>query len=837
MLAERWQEVERLYLSARERTPAERVSFLEGATDDQELRREVESLLANDELATGFLETDEPEAPPSLPGASIPPGEEIGPYLILEFLKAGGMGEVYKARDARLGRAVAIKFLPPAFTADPASLDRFHREARAASALNHPRICTIYDVGEYHGRPYLVMEDLEGQSLRDRIAGQPVPIAELTDLAVQIADGLEAAHSKGIVHRDIKPANIFVTAAGQIKLLDFGLAKRGWEPGHARPATWETEETVTGITLTRPGRVMGTLAYLSPEQARGEDVDRRTDIFSFGVVLYQMATGQPAFRGETSADLMGAILHEEPARPSAINPSVPSALERVILRALEKDPGARYQTARDLAADVAEWRKSTNLQSRRRALTAIGAGVASLAGGVFLARRRLFSPGGRIRIAVLPFENLGGNPQEAFLADGMHPEMISVLNRLFPDQLDAIASTSMARYKGKNASIEQIARDLKVDYVVEGAVQRAVKQARITARLIRVKDRSRIWSATYDRELGQLTATQSEIAQAIAREIEQGLQPNARVSAALARPLNGAAHEAYLRGDYAAAIRIDPSYAAAYTGLADRMYYAGLFGFLAPGVAFTNMSKAASQAIELDPTQALAYGSLALSRLHQEWNWSAAEQSFRRALQLDPANAEVRHWFAHFLLWADRREESVRECDRAVELSPFDSDLLACRGWHALYANDYEKAIEDARLALTYHPDNPWALMVMGWAYEQKGRLEEALAALRKAFDSSLKTASIAHVFARLGNRAAAQEILGDMLASAKTKYVSPYDVAVIHAGLGDRARVFEWLNKAFIEHSAFMVYLSSDPRFQPLRREPAFQDLLHRMGLRNRRS
>jgi len=282
-------------------------------------------------------------------------------------------------------------------------------------------------------------------------------------------------------------------------------------------------------------------------------------------------------------------------------------------------------------------------------MAAAGGAAASLAGGAFLARRALFGPEHRTLIGIMPFENIGGNPQEAFFADGLHQDMISVLNRLFPDQLGAIASDSVERYKGKNASIEQIARDLKVDYVVQGGVQRNGGQVHITARLIRVKDQARIWSASYDRDLGQVIATQSEIAQAIAHGIERGLRPNAQVSAALARPLNAAAHEAYLRGDYAKATQIDPGFAAAYTGLADRLYYGGLFGFVPPGIAFTNMARAASKAIELDPTQALAHGSLALSRLHQQWNWSAAEQSFRRALQLDPANAEVRHWYAHFL--------------------------------------------------------------------------------------------------------------------------------------------------------------------------------------------
>jgi serine/threonine protein kinase/Flp pilus assembly protein TadD len=836
MLLERWRRIESLFHEALAIPREERASFLHVAcSTDPALCHEVESLLLHEGLASGFLESDGSGAQTAtLPRDPVPAGEIIGPYTVMDPLGAGGMGEVYKARDQRLDRHVAIKFLSRRMVNDAASLERFEREARAASALNHPNICTVHDVGEFQGRPYLVMELLEGQSLKERIAKGSLGAPEIASIAKQVCAALQAAHEKGIVHRDIKPANIFLTHNGQVKVLDFGLAKRGVE---LSPSGSQGDGSTQSLTLTATGTIMGTLAYMSPEQAAGEDVDARSDIFSLGVVLYEMAAARPPFRGKTPAGILGSILTESPSKPSAVNVAIPVMLDRAILKALEKDRGKRYQSAAELLADLHNWQPSATLRTRRWALAATGAGVASLAAGAFLARQSLFPPDRRIRIAVLPFENIGGNPQESFFADGLHQDMISVLNRLFPDQLSVIASTSVKRYKGTGANVEQIAKDLKVDYVVEGGVQRNGDQAHITARLIRASNQASLWNATYDREVGQIVATQSEIAQAIARGIERGLQPNAQVSAALARPLNAAAHEAYLRGDYAKAVQIDPGYAAAYAGLADKMYYAGLFGFLPPGIAFTNMSKAASKAIELDPTQALAHGSLALSRLHQQWNWSAAEQSFRRALQLDPANAEVRHWFAHFLLWADRRDESVRECDRAVELSPFDSGLLACRGWHALYADDYEKTIEDARLALTYQPDDGWALMIMGWAYEQKGMLQEALAALRKTFDSTLKTASIAHVFARLGNRPAAEKILEEMLTSTSSKYASPYDIAVIYAGLADQNRAFEWLNKAFEEHSAFMVYMSSDPRLQPLRREPPFLDLLHRMGLRNRQA
>jgi serine/threonine protein kinase len=374
MLAGRWRDIESLYHSACELEPEDRRSYLDRVcASDDTLRREVESLLDNDEMAKAFLESDGQDGRHEGLEASVPAGEQIGPYLVLEFLRAGGMGEVYKARDVRLDRTVAIKFLPRAFAQDPAALERFQREARAASALNHSRICTIHDLGDYQGRPFLVMEFLEGESLRDRIAGKPVPIPELVHLALQICDALQAAHAKGIVHRDIKPGNIFVTSSGQIKILDFGLAKLIAEP-HSAAATMMTETgtAVIGVTLTSPRALMGTPAYLSPEQARSEEVDTRTDIFSFGVVLYQMATGRPTFRGETSGELIGAILHQTPVKPSALNPAVPAGLERIILKTLEKDRTARYQSAGELLADLSRLHEA----KRRRSIWTAGLMVA-----------------------------------------------------------------------------------------------------------------------------------------------------------------------------------------------------------------------------------------------------------------------------------------------------------------------------------------------------------------------------------------------------------------------------------------------------------------------------
>jgi len=535
---------------------------------------------------------------------------------------------------------------------------------------------------------------------------------------------------------------------------------------------------------------------------------------------------------------MGSILTETPVKPSAVNAAIPAKLDRVILKALEKDRQVRYQSVVRLSADLDERRHSeaaaASLRTRRWMLTAAGAGAASLAGGAFLARRSLFPPERRIMLAVLPFENIGGNPREAFLADGLHQDMISVLNRLYPDRLGVIARTSVKRYQATGASIEQIGRDLKVGYVVEGGVQREGGEAHVTARLIRVRDQTPLWSATYNRDLGQILAAQAEIAQAIAQGIERGLRPDARVSRALARPLNASAHEAYLRGDYAKAVELDPGYAAAFTGLANQAYYPGLFGLRPPREAFTSMMNAASKALELDSTQAGAHASLALGKLHLEWSWSEAEEGFRRALRLDPADGEVRHFFGHFLLWGGQGEESARESRRGLEVDPYNPDLVACIGWHELCAGHEDKALEATRRALAFDPNHGWALLTLGWIYEQKGMFQEALSALRRAWDGTIKKASIAHAFARSGDRRTAEKILGELLAESKRKYISPYDIAVIYAGLDDKERAFEGLNRACEEHSGFLLFVSSDPRFKPLRPDPRFQDLLRRMRFPN---
>ena len=437
-------------------------------------------------------------------------------------------------------------------------------------------------------------------------------------------------------------------------------------------------------------------------------------------------------------------------------------------------------------------------------------------------------------VAVLPLDNLGGDPRQAYFAAGVHAELIAILRRLYANGLGVIAQTSVKQYTGQNRNIDRIGAELKADYVVQGGVQRDGDHVRINANVIRAKDHAQILSGSYDREMRDVPALQAEVAHAVAQGIERSLRPDVQVQRAVVRPLNPQAYEAYLRGDYAKSVELDPDYAPAHVGLANKLYLGALFGFLPPLETFGRVLDAASKAVALDTTNAGAHAILALATLHRQYKWREAENSFRHAVQLDPGNADVRHSFAHFLLWANRGKESAEECRHALEHDPFDPDLIACVGWHSLWAGDYDGAIESAQRALSYDPHQLLALLVLGWTYEQKGMYQEAISAFGKSFPSTPRTASVAHALARSGRRPAAEEILSQLLADTQKKYVSAYDIGVVYTGLGEKDSALAWLRKAYDQHAGFMVYVYLDPRLQPLRGDERFEDLLQRMGFSN---
>ena len=789
-------------------------------------------------------------------------GTRLGPYEILAPLGAGGMGEVYRAKDARLGRDVAIKVLPEEFFEDKDRVARFEREAKSLASLNHPGIAAIHSFEEISGRHLLVMELLEGETLRERLSEGALPVRKAVAWGVQIARALAAAHERGIVHRDLKPGNLFVTNDERVKILDFGLAKQ------TRPATEDAENTKSPTLTagTEAGVVLGTVGYMSPEQVRGGNVDLRSDIFALGAVLHEMLSGQRAFQGASTADTLSAILNEDTADLSAMNPAIPPSVARVVRHCLEKSAQVRFHSASDVAFALEETSDTSaaappatapRAGSRTRRLVAKGALVlavlAILAILVINAGKiRRLLPGGAAggiqSIAVLPLENFSRDIEQEYFADGMTEELITQIAQI--RSLRVISRTSAMAYKGTKKKISEIGRELNVDAVLEGSVQRSGPRVRVTAQLIRASTDQHLWARSYERDLRDVLGLQSEVAAAVAHEVQAALTPDEKVRLTQARSTDPEAHELYLKGrfhwnkgtegdlvsaiqDFESALARDPGYALAFAGIADA--YASLSDvYRAPYEVMPKAKAAATKALQLDETLADAHVSLANIQLIFDRDWAAAEREARRALELNPNSAGAHDLLGTYFAVLGRAAEGAAEAARSLELDPLSVVFTSDAGWGRLAARDYDHAIEFFRKAVEIEPGFGFAHEGMAIAYVQKRMCSEAIAVAdkgTKADDSPFVLATSGGVYAACGKSDGAREVLEKLAGPYRNRYVCPYEIAIIHIGLGEKDDAFRSLEKALQDRSICVPYLNVDPRLDPIRSDPRYIDLVRRLA------
>jgi serine/threonine-protein kinase len=894
---QRWKVIDGIFAATLERDAAERPAFLaEACGGDAQLRKEVESLIAHivpdylaegpaAEEATRLLAHDRNE----------PEITSIGSYQVVKLLGAGGMGKVYLAHDPRLNRRVAVKLLSHYDAAEAERSKRFRQEALAASALNHPNILTIHEIGDCEGQNYIATEFIDGVTLRDRLNGGELPFVMTLEIATQIAAALTAAHEAGIVHRDIKPENVMIRADGLVKVLDFGIAK------YTQAAVGEARDLVE----TKPGFLIGTAPYMSPEQARGLPVDARTDVWSLGVVLYEMVTGRVPFRGKSPSETVSLILQKQPSPMAHYAHEVPAEFERIVTKALTKDREERYQSAKDMLIDLRNLKRKQEVDAeiertvapepelrdskstgaimpatvsgsvaatapandshstssaeyvvsgiKQHKLAAILVLVVLIGGavGLGLYRHARNTEVAIDSIAVLPFENKSSEPDADYLSEGLAESLLYRLSQL--PNLKVSPSSSVLRYKGKEIDAVKVGQDLGVNALLSGRIVQRGDNLTISIELVDVRYNKLLWGEQYERKISDLLATQREIAQEIVEKLKLKVSGEEKVLAKHYTESNEA-YQLYLKGRFYwnkrtaealtkaieyfnQAIEKDPGFALAYAGLAN-CYVLHHGNLQAPREKMPKARAAAMRALELDETLSDAHTSLARVLAVYDWDWTGAEKEFKRAIELNPRDALAHQWYGGYFELMGRPDEALAERKKALELDPLSLSTNSELGLAFYFARDYDKAIQQFRLTLELDPDFPLATAQLPATYELKGMYDQAIAGFKKLATQrgdtrgSNSLAGLGHAYAMSGRKAEARVVLDELKQRSQKEYVPAISIALVYAGLGEKDQAFIWLEKAYEEHAFKIAWLRVEPQWDSLRSDPRFADLLRRIGL-----